>query len=78
MVAGEAKNNELGDKNEKGEGKNKKNYIKNVEKGLKKASFGVINSNQVLLICDKKNSIQPDICQKNWPVIRPIQCPVQP
>ena len=78
MVAGETKNNELGDKNEKGEGKNKENYIKNEEKGLKKASFGVINSNQVLLICDKKNSIQPDIRQKNWPDIRPIHCPVQP
>ena len=37
MVAGETKNNELGDKNEKGEGKNKENYIKNGEKGLKKA-----------------------------------------
>ena len=41
MVAGETKNNELGDKNEKGEGKNKKNYIKNVEKGLKKHLLGL-------------------------------------
>ena len=45
MAAGETiKNLDLGGKNEKGERKTEENYIKTTGKGLKNASFWVINS----------------------------------
>ena len=44
MIAGEKKNGDIRGKNGKGERKTDENYIKNGEKGLKNASFWVINS----------------------------------
>ena len=43
MIAGEKKNGDIRGKNGKGERKTDENYIKNGEKGLKNASFWVIN-----------------------------------